>query len=298
MQDLLFDKKGEFRSGGWILLFILGWVLLQALYALALEPMAHMGLNEDCLLADYWVPFGLMLLAAWPCLRMQRKPFSSLGLRPNWRWMKELALGTAFGMGLMGLCALVILAFGGFHWMATPNVHFKDLVEGFWLYLAVAFFEELYFRGYIFQRLVDGLGEWPALVLVSIWFAHAHWDNPGMSGATRLWATVNIGLAGLLLGLCYLRTRSLALPIGLHLGWNWAQGSLLGFGVSGTTDAPGLLTPVFHGRPEWLTGGAFGLEASLPCALLCLAAVLALALWRRHGRVEEPLHSGEHAHAL
>jgi hypothetical protein len=104
-----------------------------------------------------------------------------------------------------------------------------------------------------------------------------------MQGVTRMWATINIGLASILLGFCYLRTRSLALPIGVHLGWNWAQGSLLGFGVSGTTDTKGLWTPIFHGKPEWLTGGAFGLEASLPCTLVCLGLIF--LLWRWKGSV-------------
>jgi len=111
-------------------------------------------------------------------------------------------------------------------------------------------------------------------------FAHDHWGNPGMLGATKAWASLNIGLASILLGFCYLRTRSLAMPIGLHLGWNWAQGGLLGFGVSGTTDTKGLWTPVFHGKPEWLTGGPFGLEASLPCALVCGAAILLIWRWQ------------------
>ena len=111
-------------------------------------------------------------------------------------------------------------------------------------------------------------------------FALGHWGNPGMHGATRAWATLNIGLAAILLGFCYLRTRSLALPIGVHLGWNWAQGSLLGFGVSGTTDIKGVWSPVFHGRPEWLTGGAFGLEASVVCTLVCSATILVLWRWR------------------
>jgi hypothetical protein len=107
-----------------------------------------------------------------------------------------------------------------------------------------------------------------------------HWGNPGMHGATKAWATVNIALAALLLGFCYLRTRSLALPIGVHLGWNWAQGSLLGFGVSGTTDIKGAWTPIFHGRPDWLTGGTFGLEASVICTLVCGVAVVALWRWK------------------
>ena len=101
-----------------------------------------------------------------------------------------------------------------------------------------------------------------------------------MEGGTRVWATINIGLAAILLGFCYLRTQSLALPIGVHLGWNWMQGSVLGFGVSGTTDFPGIWAPVLHDRPTWLTGGAFGLEASLICTLVCSAAIFALWRWR------------------
>jgi membrane protease YdiL (CAAX protease family) len=98
---------------------------------------------------------------------------------------------------------------------------------------------------------------------------------------------LTIGLSAILFGFCYLRTRSLALPIGLHLGWNWAQGSLLGFGVSGTTDTKGLWTPVFHGRPEWLTGGAFGLEASLPCAFVCGVAIWLVWHWKGPGLAAE-----------
>jgi hypothetical protein len=95
-------------------------------------------------------------------------------------------------------------------------------------------------------------------------------------------ACLNIGLASLLLGLAFLKTGSLALPIGVHLGWNWAQGPLLGFGVSGAGQR-GHWTPVFGGLPQWLTGGDFGLEASLPCAVACSAACLGLALRRRGG---------------
>ena len=84
-----------------------------------------------------------------------------------------------------------------------------------------------------------------------------------MAGATRAWAGLNLVLAGVLLGLCYLRTRSLALPMGLHLGWNWTQGSLLGFGVSGLPSG-GWWTPVYHGRPLWLTGGRSGWRRACP----------------------------------
>jgi membrane protease YdiL (CAAX protease family) len=169
---------------------------------------------------------------------------------------------------------------GGVRWSLTPTVGLGDLAAALWFYVAVAVNEELITRGYPFQRLVQGLGAPWGLAIFAAIFALLHWANPGMVGATRAWATLTIALSAVLLGLAYLRTGSLALPMGIHLGWNWVQGSLLGFGVSGTADFPGLLTPVFAGKPTWVTGGAFGLEASLPGAVVCLLATLALGFWK------------------
>jgi membrane protease YdiL (CAAX protease family) len=228
------------------------------------------------------IDFLIFLGAAWACLRLEGAPLASIGFRIDGRWARELAFGTLGGFALMGATALVILALGGFHWTRTPGIGPAALAKGLLLYLGVGFAEETGFRGYAFQRLIRGLGVPAAQILFALAFALVHWGNPGMSGATRIWATLNIALAALLLGLAYLRTRSLALPIGIHLGWNWTQGTLLGFGVSGNAEA-GWWTPTFRGRPEWLTGGAFGLEASLPCVLVCGAAILLLARWK--GRV-------------
>lgn len=229
--------------------------------------------------AGPWLEFLVFLGAAWACLRLEDEPLASIGYKLDRRWGREMVLGTLGGFALMGVTALVVLALGGFHWTRTPGVGFAALGKGLLLYLGVGFAEETGFRGYAFQRLIRGLGVPAAQVLFALFFALVHWGNPGMSGATRIWATVNIALAAILLGLAYLRTGSLALPVGIHLGWNWTQGVLLGFGVSGNAEA-GWWTPVFHGRPEWLTGGAFGLEASLPCVLVCGAAILLLWRWR------------------
>ena len=189
-------------------------------------------------------------------------------------------MGTLGGLLLILLTALLVKGFGGFHWERAANIGARQLLTAAAMFLGVAFNEEMMARGFPFQRLVEGAGPWVGQLVFAGLFALMHWGNPGMHGAIKAWATLNIALAALLLGFCYLRTQSLALPIGVHLGWNWAQGSLLGFGVSGTTSAPGAWTPVFHGKPEWLTGGAFGLEASVLCTLVCGAAVLALWWWK------------------
>jgi membrane protease YdiL (CAAX protease family) len=206
-------------------------------------------------------------------------PLASIGLLLDRRFFRDLTLGTLGGVSLICISALMVFAVGGFHLARTPGIGIPALLQGAWLYLAVGCFEEILFRGYAFQRTTRGLSFTWAQWMFAVFFAFAHWSNPGMHGATKIWATLNISLAAVLLAFCWRRTGSLALPIGVHLGWNWAQGNLLGFGVSGTSNT-GWWSPVFHGRPEWLTGGTFGLEASLPCTLVCGAAVVALWRWK------------------
>jgi membrane protease YdiL (CAAX protease family) len=276
MGQLMYGPAGTLRNGWKLLLFIPG--LGAASYA-AFHLAGLFGWSGG----SPWLPapgisFLACLAATWMFLQFEDRPLAAIGLDLQRRRGREFLFGALGGAALMASTGLAIYLADGCHWLRTPGVGALRLLQGAWLYLAVALSEELLFRGYCFQRLEEGLGAGATLALTGLGFALAHWGNPGMTGPTRLWATLNIGLAALLLGLAYLRTRSLALPIGIHLGWNWTQGSLLGFGVSGTREA-GWWTPVFHARPAWLTGGAFGLEASLPCALLCAAACVALALW-------------------
>jgi hypothetical protein len=149
------------------------------------------------------------------------------------------------------------------------------------LLAAAAATEELLFRGFLFRRLLDGLGTWPAQLIIAALFVLTHSDALRVLGPLGYLAGANIFLASILFGLAYLRTRSLAMPLGLHLAANVTQGPVLGFGVSGTEGAR-LLTPSPSGAPDWLYGGTFGLEASVP-GLVCLVALLVILRgWRPH----------------
>ncbi|MGH8076272.1 MAG: lysostaphin resistance A-like protein [Lysobacter sp.] len=146
--------------------------------------------------------------------------------------------------------------------------------------------EKLSSVGFRLDRgLVDGTGVWFAQISLALLFATSHWGNPDMHGATMAWATIEIFLGAVLLGLAYLRTGSLALPVGLHLGWNWGQGHTLGFGVSGF-DHVGWFRPVLQDRADWLTGGSFGLESTV-FAVVTDLIVIAL-LWRWKGSRAAP----------
>jgi uncharacterized protein len=262
---IFFDSQRKLRNGWWIAIFFL---VLAALLLPALLFSRHSGVALSPLYQG-----GLVLLASWLCQRLRHQPLSELVGMLNGRWLREFGLGGLLGTALMVLPAVLLWAGDWVTWRWNPS-GLSTVAPSFVLFAGVALTEELMFRGVLFQRLLAGLGSLPAQLLVAAYFLLIHSNNPGMHGGTKAVASVNIFLASILFGLAFLRTRSLAMPLGLHLMADFAQGGLLGLGVSGTSQQ-GLLQPVFHQAPTWVTGGLFGLEASVP-GLGCLAVCVAL----------------------
>jgi membrane protease YdiL (CAAX protease family) len=282
LRAVFFDADRRPRNGWWILVFI-GFI---ALTRFVYKPVTH-GLR-DLGMGELWLepaPFLLTLMATWACTRLRREPLSSVGYRLDRRWLRELALGTLLGIGMALAVVGTIWVIGGVRFELAPARSGGTLLTGLYIFLFAALMEENLFRGFIFQRLLDGMGSWPAQIALASLFALLHQGNPGMEGSTELVASLDLFLGSILLGLAYLRTRSLALPVGLHLGWNWTQGYVLGFGVSGH-DHAGWLRPIFQGQVEWLTGGAFGPESSIFSPLVSLLVVS--FLWRWKGSVAAP----------
>ena len=284
MRCLFLRTDGTLRAGWKTALFLSASGLIEGSVRVFLRKSEILFVDIGSL--QLWSFALLSLLLSWLFLSLEGRLLVSIGLRLGRQWVLQGLAGMAGGCLLMVSVSMVILGLNGFHWVLAPDGGLDSLGSGIGLFSAVAFREELLFRGYAFQRLVDATGDRFALGLAALYFAYAHWNNPGMTGPIQFWALLNIALSGILLGLCYLKTRSLAMPIGLHLGWNWTQGSLLGFGVSGL-HLDSFLEPVFHDRPLWLTGGPFGLEASLPCAILSSLAIAGLVFWKPAVPLEE-----------
>ena len=272
----LFDAAGRLRNGWWALFFVVCVLATSAAYTPLSHGLQALGVAKDWL---HPLPVLMILLATWICTRLRREPLASVGLRLDGRWVREFGWGCAIGLGGMAVAAGLLVAIGGVRFELDPARSLVAMAFGLYLFMSVAWLEELMFRGFLFQRLVAGLGAWPAQLVLALLFAFAHWGNPGMEGATKVWATIDIALAAVTLGLAYLRTRSLALPIGLHLGWNWTQGHLLGFGVSGIDLSGGWLHPVFQGMPTWITGGTFGPEASVAGVIADFAMLAVVWKW-------------------
>jgi membrane protease YdiL (CAAX protease family) len=233
-----------------------------------------------------WLQLLIVLSASLVCQALRRRRMSELFGRFNLRWAFELCVGAALGALMMAAPALLLAALGAVTW--TPSAISADAFFGALLVLAAAAAtEEVLFRGFLFQRLIDGLGAWPAQIVIAAFFTLTHADALRAAGQSGNFAAVNIFLASILFGVAFLRTRSLAMPIGIHFAANAVQGAILGFGVSGGEEV-GLLRPALIGH-HWLTGGAFGLEASAP-GLAAVAALIAafMVVARRPGAVAPP----------
>lgn len=276
MPPLLRDSRGHLRNGWWILLFIAVFLASRLTYHPLSKALQSQGFDGAWLAP---LPALFVLLVTWVCMRVRRQPLADVGLDVGARWLRQALCGVAFGGTTMIVVTALIATAGGVRFHLDPAHGFVALAIGAWSFAGVALFEELLFRGFLFQRLVDGTGALVAQLSMAILFAVAHWDNPGMEGATQVWATLDIALGAILLGLAYLRTGSLALPIGIHFGWNWVQGSVLGFDVSGIGQA-GWLSPQLLDKPQWLSGGAFGPEASVFAVLVDVASIALLWRWK------------------
>ena len=259
------NSERQLRNGWWILIFFL--VLATILFPVLLTA------QQNSMDVSIGLQAVIVVLASLVCQWLRRKPLAELLGKFNVRWLKELGLGGLIGSALMLFPALIMWVLGWVYWQWNP-AGFSTLASVVLLFAGVAVAEELLFRGFIFQRLIAGLGEWPAQLILAGYFLLTHLNNPGMTGDVKILAGINIFLASLMFGLTFIRTKSLAMPLGLHFMANLIQGGILGFGVSGT-DQSGLLKPVFTGVPEWLTGGQFGLEASV-LGLICVAGTLIL----------------------
>ena len=185
----------------------------------------------------------------------------------------EFPAGFALGLVLFTTVMLLLWMFRAYRPAEWGSL--APLAGGFLFALLAAILEEILFRGFLFRLSEKLFGLWGALVLTSALFGAAHAFNPGATLAS----CVAIALeAGLLLGAAYALKQRLWLPIGLHLGWNFAEGSIFGMSISGRTTQGSLIAGTLRGR-DLLTGGAFGPENSLPAVVICLAAALFL-LWR------------------
>ena len=209
---------------------------------------------------------------------LDKRSFASLGLKLDKKMWLDLSAGIGITFLMMGLIYILMslmgwIDFRGFAWQteSTSSVTL-NLVGMLVVFILVGWNEELLSRGYQLQNLADGISLTWGVLISSAVFGILHLGNPN---ATWL-SAAGIFLAGLFLAYGYVSTKQLWLPIGLHIGWNFFEGVIFGFPVSGLDMFT--LTRITVSGPELVTGGAFGPEAGL-IVVPALALGTALIYW-------------------
>ena len=243
------------------------------------------------------------VLIVWLAGRfLDRRPFSDFGFHLGAGWWLDLLFGMLLGALLVTTIFLVELRLGwvevtgGFETFGTGAPFALSVLLPVALSLCVGFYEETIFRGYQLKNAAEGL-DYPAIgprgaillawALSSVFFGLLHANNPS---ATTI-STLNIVLAGLMLGFGYVLSGELAIPIGLHITWNLFQGAVYGFPVSGLEPFGATFLATKQTGPDLWTGGSFGPEAGLLAPVAMLLGVLLIALWTRLRTGRVSLHS-------
>lgn len=287
LQALFFGPRG-IRSGWrlaiWLLAIAVAGFISSRLVGLLERHILQPGTPGVRLISGEAIGFGSVLIATALMARAEHRTFGDYGLPAReafgvWFWK-----GVLWGLGSLSALLGLIYLWHGFDFGAVA-LHGEELAgyAVLWAigFLLVGFFEESLTRAYAQFTLADGIGFWPAALILSTIFGATHISNRGETWVGAFAAM----LIGLFFCLTLRRTGSLWFAIGFHFGWDYAESFIYAVPDSGVTITGHLLNSSFHG-PNWLTGGTVGPEAST-FVFLILAALFVI-FSRTYGKVRFP----------
>ncbi|MEX0724320.1 MAG: type II CAAX endopeptidase family protein [Gracilimonas sp.] len=271
------SEEQRLRSLFRILLFIFLFALAVGIpFLIPIEPLQYIG-QSIMALGLFYVMFRFV----------DQRPWSAAGLTINITWIKECLAGIVIAAFVMGLIFLTLwqtngLEITGFGWERNGTEYWLIPLSLFLLQMmSVGFYEEVMARGYLIPNITEGFtfgnitpqkATVIAIIISSSIFGILHASNPNAS----ITAVVNIIFAGVMLAVPFVITGRLALPIGLHFAWNFFQGGVFGFRVSGMEFRSSVIQ-IQQDGPDWWTGGAFGPEAGL-IGILGILLILGLSV--------------------
>ena len=244
--------------------------VLQKLGKEGADKMFYFVLSETLMLIG-------IFLSAWIVWHFRGVSLAGLGRSLAIR-KKDLLSGISLAIVLYAVGFGVSLLAGAIE-IAGVVFNPSSLLISFVFFLLVAITEEFALRGFVLERMLQGgVNKFWALFLSATLFSLVHIANPNFD----FLSFINILLAGILLGSSYIYTRNLCFPIALHWFWNWIQGPVLGYEVSGNKFCDGLLT-LHLPEANLINGGAFGFEGSILCTVLMIAGTaVILKMFRKN----------------
>ena len=255
-------NEPRLRAGWRLLIQTILWIVFSLILSVVVSffgPIGRVSLFLEQIINFAAITGSVYVARRW----LDKRSFESLGLTLNGRTFPDILAGVGITFILMGviyalMSALGWVTFKGFAWQFDPiNVVVRGVLTFFVVFIIVAWNEELLSRGYELQTIASGLNLFWGVIISSAVFGLLHLGNPNATWVSA----AGIFFAGLFLAYAYIRTKQLWLSMGLHLGWNYFEGVVFGFPVSGLSIYP--LTRIEVHGPELWTGGAFGPEAGL-----------------------------------
>jgi uncharacterized protein len=234
------------------------------------------------------IPFLVLLLFSWIMSRIEHCSVGEYGLP-----LKKSAFPKFLnGYVLWGFLPLVVLLsvmrMLGVFYFGNLGLQGKEIViwGALWgfMFLMVGFFEEYAFRGYALHTLAEGIGFWPAAVMMAFGFAYVHMGNGGETKVGIIATAVFAMFAAAILR----RTGDLWMAVGAHAGWDWGQSYFFGVNDSGM-HAPGHLLNPSQSGPAWLSGGSVGPEGSVLTLILWAVMFVAfLLIYKQRPNLRSP----------
>ncbi len=274
------DVEQRPRAGWRLLAFVVIFMIMNAIVSVVIR-FGFGGQPKDKTLVTALLGVLLVMTATSAVYLSRRyldkKSFSSLGLKIAGASLSDLLFGFFLSGLMIGVVYFSLRALGwiNFQSLAWPVDWAKLTLLFLGVGATVGCWEELVFRGYLLQNLQEGLGLKWAIGISCLLYGVIHLLNPN---ATPLSGLIIAGI-GYLRILGWLRTRQLWLSMGMHAGWNFFQGPIFGFAVSGR-ESFSLLKHEITG-PNWITGGTFGPEAGCIAAPAILFGLFMMLLWTR-----------------
>jgi len=276
------SNENRLRAGWRILIFVFLFILTSRILSnVTLKVIGHL----DKTAWSWWVARGFVVIAAssvvvWIVRKyVDKRTFISLGLRLDGLAIKDFFAGIMISGLMIGTILVIflisgLLEFNEVSWSSSGiYAAFEILLWFFGIGLAVGWSEELAFRGYLLQNMRDGMGMFWAVIISCILYGLLHMSNPN----STLLSGILIAVFGYLRIFGWLRSGQLWLSMGMHAGWDFFQGPLLGFTVSGMNTESFIKQTV--SGPNWITGGSFGPEAGIVVIPVIIFGLVIMYLW-------------------
>ena len=266
------------------IIFVIGGIILLIIYSTILSLGVYTASESDSYLINIpiFLITAVVLLLLYNLLIRYVEANDACKIAPR-KDISSIGNGLFIGFSYF-IIVTVTMSLCGYYHIKSIQFDWEKQLFSFTLFFLVAVSEEIFFRGILFRMINRRWNIWAALVISALIFGGLHIFNDNAT----LWSSIAIAIeAGSLLGAAYAYSKNIWLPIGIHWIWNYTQGNILGFPVSGGDNVTSVITPEISG-PQWLTGGSFGAEASVIAAVIGLL----ISLWFIR-KVRQQEHCGQ-----